>query len=164
MRWGDIKPKLIEHFPARVQWHAVTATIVSIDITGRAYVCDDGGLIGLDVEILEDSPEPARISRESTTIESQPTGAPSWVRRGFFKYGLPARSDVILRRDNARNWLKAQLARGPKTASAILSLGAVCGYSQESLRRAKKYHRIQAIRFRKARSLFTEPEEEKPGL
>jgi len=116
-------------------------------MTGMAYeTAGDYGLIPLSCVPLE-SPEPARVSRESTTIASEPKK--QWRRQGFFKNGPnAARYAAIARNDRTRiyrDWLETVL-REPRPAAEVFKLAADEGIPAKAVKRAKKFHKVISVR------------------
>jgi hypothetical protein len=91
-----------------------------------------------------DPQEMARISTDSTRIESGPKKA--LRRTGFFKDGQLPRHAVRLKVESARLWLESLLHRGPLPSREVYRLAKLEGISARGVRRAKRYHGIRTVK------------------
>jgi hypothetical protein len=140
------RPQIRRQFPFTARWHKAIVRVVGYDEFSGHYILADGrGYCPTDVEVVADVQESYPACPESTAIESEPKEARK--ARGFFRTGQLSRDLVALKATNARRWLANLLTdHGPTPVSAILLLGAHNGHSADSLRRARKHHKIQTFR------------------
>lgn len=146
MKWFDDKPKAQTRFPFVTEFGGKRITVTGLHYSGRAYETNGYGLIPLTsvpVGVVQELP---RAASESTPIEAQPTGAPSWVRRGAFKTRPLSQRETKLRANGTRLWLESLLVGGPRPAAEVYRLARAEGISRMGVRRAKKHFGVKSVK------------------